>query len=230
MDRPYIICHMVTSIDGKTTGKFFESSWPAGDEYERIHREYDADAWLCGRVTMEENFTGGLASDLTGKPSEPLGRDDYVAVADARRFAVAIDSHGKLGWPGNSIDGDHVVEVLAENVSNEYLAYLRDKKISYIFGGKDMLDFAVVAEKLKKLFSIEKILLEGGGVINGSFLAERLIDEISWLIIPGVDGGSDAHTTFEAFGSASTAAAVEFALKDVKKVAGDGVWITYVKR
>ncbi|MCC8165351.1 MAG: RibD family protein [Planctomycetes bacterium] len=229
MDRPYIICHMVTSIDGKTTGKFFEKSWPANDEYERIHREYDADAWLCGRVTMEENFTDGLAPDLSKKPAEPLGRDDYVAVPDARRFAVAIDSHGRLGWPKNFIDDDHVVEVLAENVSDEYLAYLRDRKISYIFGGRETLDFSVVAAKLKKLFSIEKILLEGGGVINGSFLGQGLIDEISWLVIPGVDGGSDAHTTFEAFGDDSVPDAVGFTLKDVKKVGGGGVWITYVK-
>ena len=55
MGRPYIICHMVTSLDGKVTGDFLEKNVYSGliDDYYRIHREYGADDFLCGRVTME---------------------------------------------------------------------------------------------------------------------------------------------------------------------------------
>lgn len=36
----------------------------------------------------------------------------------------------------------------------------------YIFGGIKRLDFAVVVEKLKHLFLIDELLLEGGGVLK----------------------------------------------------------------
>lgn len=59
MDRPYIICHMVTSLDGKVTGDFLGRDAHSGliEEYYRIHREYGADGFLCGRVTMEGSFS-----------------------------------------------------------------------------------------------------------------------------------------------------------------------------
>lgn len=62
MDRPYIICHMVTSIDGKVTGKFLYSPQceKATDYYYRLNRDYKADGFACGRVTMECPYKPGL--------------------------------------------------------------------------------------------------------------------------------------------------------------------------
>lgn len=53
--RPYIICHMAISIDGKVTGDFLSTKECADacEEYYRINREYQADAFACGSVTME---------------------------------------------------------------------------------------------------------------------------------------------------------------------------------
>ena len=60
LKRPYIICHMVMSIDGKVTGDFlYQPECEAStEEYYRINREYQADAFACGSVTMEGSFTG----------------------------------------------------------------------------------------------------------------------------------------------------------------------------
>ena len=65
MNRPYIICHMVTSLDGKVTGDFLSlpSCEAATEVYYEINREYkdsNLDGFICGRVTMEGSFTGGL--------------------------------------------------------------------------------------------------------------------------------------------------------------------------
>ena len=64
--RPHVICHMTTSIDGKVTGKFLETpqGLMASDEYYRVHRDFHADAFACGRITMEGSFTGGWYPDL----------------------------------------------------------------------------------------------------------------------------------------------------------------------
>ena len=54
MNRPYIICHMVTSIDGKVTGDFLFQPECAGatDIYYCLNRELKADGFICGHVTM----------------------------------------------------------------------------------------------------------------------------------------------------------------------------------
>ena len=59
--------------------------------------------------------------------------------------------------------------MLTEQVSDAYLAHLKKIGISYIFGGKERLNFTVVVEKLKTLFAIDELMLEGGGFLNGSF-------------------------------------------------------------
>ena len=43
-------------------------------------------------------------------------------------------------------------------------------------------------EQLALRFGAKKLLLEGGGAINGAFLKHMLIDEFSTLIYPAVDG------------------------------------------
>ena len=52
MVRPYIICHMVTSIDGKVTGDFLFRPECAGatETYYRLNRELRANGFICGRI------------------------------------------------------------------------------------------------------------------------------------------------------------------------------------
>ena len=59
MNRPYTICHMLSALDGKIAGPFMDCSAmdPINEEYERINESYHPQAWLCGRVTTDENFT-----------------------------------------------------------------------------------------------------------------------------------------------------------------------------
>ena len=59
MNRPYIICHMTTSIDGKVTGDFLfrDECSEAVEEYYEINRKLKCDGFICGRVTMEGSFT-----------------------------------------------------------------------------------------------------------------------------------------------------------------------------
>ena len=98
--RPHVICHMTTSIDGKVTGKFLETpqGLMAADEYYRVHRDLHADAFACGRITMEESFTAGWYPDLKQFEGISVSRDDHAADPDAGFFCVAFDRRGRLGW------------------------------------------------------------------------------------------------------------------------------------
>ena len=143
--RPHIICHMVTSIDGKVTGEFLSrvECQPAEEHYYQINREIQAEAYACGRVTMEESFTGGWYPDLTPFAEAIAERTDHIADRTAKRYAVAFDRMGRLGWKGPSIvDEDpgygdaHIIEVLCEEgPTNAYLAYLQIVRAVCIIGG-----------------------------------------------------------------------------------------------
>lgn len=97
MQRPYMICHMLSALDGRITGEFMrtEKSGAAAGEYARIRREYDADAWLCGAVTTKE-FTAGTEPVLVEGEDVPKG--DHVVDSDAGFYYVSVDPAGEIGW------------------------------------------------------------------------------------------------------------------------------------
>ncbi len=54
-----------------------------------------------------------------------------------------------------------------------------------------------VLRKLRKRLGIRRLLLEGGGKINGSFLAAGCIDELSLLVAPVADGSVGTPALFD---------------------------------
>lgn len=201
MNRPYIICHMVTSIDGKVTGDFLyrpECNKPT-DVYYEINRNLKCNGFICGRVTMEESFTNGWYPNLD--KYKPIGiKMDYILdVEDLSGFyAVAFDPKGKLGWKSNKIkdedsgyDKAQIIEVVTEQVDDRYLAYLQSKNIPYIFAGETDIDVNLALFKLRNIFGIDMLLLEGGSIINGSFLRADVIDELSLVVAPVIADEKD---------------------------------------
>lgn len=238
MKRPYIICHMMTALDGKITGPFLyeDDTKFMIDEYDRIHEAFHAKAWMCGRKTMEENFTLGEAPKLKAV-SEKIARTDYIAPHDAAVYCISVDPSGKLGWPANYIEAyngrskAHIVEILTEKVSDEYLAFLKEMGISYIFGGKDTLDLELAVTKIRKILGAERLLLEGGGSLNGSFMTAGLIDEMSLMMAPVADGATNTPTVFERMTDMENTLPMKFTLDRVERIGEDGLWLRYqVKR
>lgn len=188
--KPYVICHMLMSIDGRVTGSFLgeRSLSEAMDLYYKINRESSAEAFACGRVTMQESFAN---SNLNLENYEnDINFDDFVAIKDAKRYALSFDRYGKVAWKNSFIDDQdpgyvaHVIEILTRKVDKRYLSYLKKRNISYIFAGDDDLDINLALEKLYQLFNIKTILLEGGSVINSAFINHDDIDELSIVLVP----------------------------------------------
>ena len=227
--KPYIICHMVTSIDGKVTGDFLNKN--NHEIYHQINREYKADAFACGRVTMEESFTKMYYPNLDDY--QPiLNYEDYIINEKDNLYALAFDPHGRLGWESNRIidldedpgyDKARIIEILTHQVDKRYLTYLQDKGISYLFGGKDKINVKETLLKLQKHFNINKILLEGGSIVNGAFMEENLIDELS-LVIEPITGNTLDKPLF------IKSNMTEFKLKEIKKYDNDIIWLNYIKK
>lgn len=196
MNRPYIVCHMVMTPDGKVTGDFLSTPEceAAAELYYDINRADPATAFACGRVTMEGSFTHGWQPDLAPFEGADVEPGDFVAQAAARRYAVAFDRMGCLGWQAPEIEdadpgygGSHIVEVLSSAASLAYRAYLRSIGVSYIVAD----DIPMALCKLRDLFGIERMLLEGGADINGAFLRAGAVDELSLVLAPVIGAAGD---------------------------------------
>lgn len=221
--RPYVICHMVPSLDGRIVTKSWKLPPGALAEYEQTARTFDANAWMIGRISMAPY--AGKARVPTRKVQHPIPRTDFIARRDAESYAIALDPSGKLTWKSGSIDEEHVITLLTEQVSDDYLAFLQTKGVSYLFGGKTAVNLKKVLEKLREEFGIQKLLLEGGGKINGSFLAADLIDELSVLVAPIADGAIGTPSLFDAREGRGPARHLK--LVSVEKRKGDLVWLRY---
>lgn len=230
--RPRIICHMVTSIDGRLHPSRF--TVPAsGVDGVRLRRHYDevsakfgAQGWMCGRVTMQE-ISKGEPRPVTAPGV--FSRDPFVGDRKDRDLAVAIDPHGRVHYGQDNLLGDHVVAVLSEAVSDDYLAELREDGVSYLFAGPDGRDLSKAMDALGEAFGVETILLEGGAAINGAFLKAGLIDEISVLIHPAVDGLAGVQSIFDYQGEADERPGAGQALRHLhtETLEGGMVWLQY---
>lgn len=222
--KPYVICHSLGSIDGKIK----QDIWGLTDHhkyFEEPAAKIKADAWLVGRVTMQE-FCSKKKYTLSNKKSS-LKKEDFVATQPVNKYCVVIDPSGKCFWDTNMVSTEHVIEVLTEKVSLAYLEHLRSKNVSYIFGGKKEISLALVLEKLNKLFGIKTVRIDGGGHVNGSFLKAGLIDEMSLVLAPFGDGTIGALTVFEVEKGYGKRKATRFKLKSVKRIFEDYLWVRY---
>ncbi|MDB4890105.1 MAG: bifunctional deaminase-reductase domain protein [Gemmatimonadetes bacterium] len=224
--RPRVICHMVASVDGRIA----TSGWPLTDaarkHYEQVHASYDPDGWICGRVTMEP-FAKQLRSEgeVARKHTGSAPRADFVAPGEHQSFAFAIDASGRLAWDSNDIDGDHVVAILSERVSDDYLGFLRERGVSYLLAGVRDVDLSLALDKIGAQFEVRTLMLEGGGRINGGMLRAGLIDEVSVLIAPVADGRIDTPALFDVDGD--DVAPRLLALQAVERRADDMLWLRY---
>lgn len=233
MNRPYVICHIVSSVDGKIDGEYFgvPELRPCLAESNRIRTEYDCKATLYGATTMAETYAGGYVGELP-KTSETCPRTDYFAETDVERYFICIDVNGTVAWESKYIEKKgrprvHPIAVLCENVSDDYIAYLHSFDISYIFAGKDTLDCELVMEKMYRLFHIEKLMICGGGIVDYTFLQAGLIDELSLIIAPLTDGGTDSATVFDKAVFHPQTDPIAFKLLGADVLDGDTLWLRY---
>ena len=232
-DRLFVICHVMSAIDGRISGSFFSAGAGAGyGPYREIWAEYDCDAILNGAVTCGEIYADGFVSALP-KATDSYPREDSITNHGLDHFIIAVDPEGTLNWTANTAQRPGqpkaaIVHVLTENVSDDYLAFLREKGISYLFAGKEQLDLGLMLRKLKEKLGIGRILMTGGGVMDWSFLSEGYLDELSLVIAPAAGGDLNTATVFDR-SPFSDGSAVGFTLKEVRPY-GDAVHLRYTPK
>jgi len=102
--RPHIICHMLSSVDGKIDGAALKAVTVPGD-YEATGTELQGDAWICGRTTMQRHFAED--GPFISASNRPAGPQPVHIARQAKSYAISVDTTGKLRWASGDLDGDH---------------------------------------------------------------------------------------------------------------------------
>lgn len=217
---------MMPSLDGRLRTDRWNIPEAAHEEYDRTANTYRAQAWLCGRITMEE-FASGRWRRPAGRAKAGVEKRDWHAPKHGGQFAVVLDARGKLAWKEDNVEGDSLIIVLSEAVPPAYLDYLRDKGISYLFAGRRAgeIDLTIVVRKLGEQFGVRRLLVEGGGKTTGAFLSAGLIDEVSLLLTPVADGRMGEPALFDTEGNRSPKALSNVRIQSVRRIGGGMFWL-----
>jgi riboflavin biosynthesis pyrimidine reductase len=224
--KPYVICQMVASVDGRTLISRWRPEDPSRRElFERLHERLAVDAWLIGRITGQEYAKRDAYPDHT---AQRYAREPWFARRDAAAYGIVLDPYGKIAWGRGDIGDDPIVVVLTETVSDAHLAGLREDGVSYIFAGERAVDLGRALDIVNRELGIERLEVNGGGVTNGAFLRAGLIDEISLAIFPAVDGTKGAPCVFDSGEEAEAAAPLRgMMLESSEVLKGGAVWLRY---
>jgi 5-amino-6-(5-phosphoribosylamino)uracil reductase len=228
MKRPYVICHMCATLDGKILGHRW-SRLPGGKAaaglFEPTAARFGIGAWLVGTTTMKE-FAAPAAR--LPAPGTPVPAGDFVANRGARRLAIGVDARGVLRFGKPDVQGDHVVLLITDRAGDAYRAHLRKAGVSYLLCGARHVDLPRALNKLHAAFGLRKLMLQGGGTFNGSMLQAGLVDEISLILVPIVDGGGAKVTgVFDAPGTPPRQAAASLRLLRRQTLKGGAQWFRY---
>lgn len=125
--KPRIICHMISSIDGRLQIERYSKLYKNQDDnlalniYLDLDKQIESDAWIIGSGTALSMGTNEFENSKIYSPAENL--TTYIDKKESKRYCIIFDSKGTLKYSNNTLMDDNIIVVLGENVSNEYLSF-----------------------------------------------------------------------------------------------------------
>ena len=99
MKKPYTICHMMISIDGRIDCAMTSKLRGVNDYYTTLD-EINVPTTVSGRVTAELEMAE--SGTFVSKNNESYGQEGFSKQAETEGYEVVVDSNGKLRWPDAS--------------------------------------------------------------------------------------------------------------------------------
>ncbi|HAH70694.1 MAG TPA: 5-amino-6-(5-phosphoribosylamino)uracil reductase [Succinivibrionaceae bacterium] len=219
--KPHIICHMMSSVDGRIDCQMTAAIEPSEVYYQALD-ELHLDAVLEGRVSRQMHYA--LPEPFKTDDPAPVNCEKYFAAHASDHFEIAVDTHGTLRWPHDASD-DNLLVITDEQCPKKYHDYLTANGISWIACGRKGINFKRSVEILAENFGIKRLGIVGGGHINGAFLQAGLIDEVSIMIGGGIDGRAGMTAVFDGI-TQKDYPPTKLQLNDVRRM-GNTVWLKY---
>ena len=193
----------MSSVDGRLLNNRWTEPFdgtPASDllqVYAAVGRELGTDAWMFGKNTLRAAFSykWGIDGHAVSSDSPAV----FVGKRRSERMFIVADPEADIFFTSSVLRGDNMLVIVGRNATEEYLAHLREKQISYVIVS-DAADLQAGLEAVGQEFGIRCISVQGGGILNGALLAEGLVDELSLVVYPGIDGLSGVPSIFEYVG------------------------------
>ena len=182
-DRPFVIAKSAITMDGWTATSMKHSQWVTNEKSRQfVHRMRDrVDGIMVGIGTV-------LADDplLTTRLKNRRGKDPIRIIVDTR---LRIPHNARIL---NSESSSITLVVVGRDVPRARLERIQRDGVSTVrCPEKDgRIELSVLLDILGER-SITSLLVEGGSVLIGSMIRERLIDKFYIFKAPKIFGGND---------------------------------------
>ena len=202
--RPYVILSAAITLDGKLGVKNKRTKLSSKNDKIRVHKlRSQVDAIIIGNNTVR--LDNPL---LTVRHAQ--GKNPVRIILDS---SGTIKSNSKIIQTCNNVP---TIIAVSELISEKNLQRLRKFSLEIIVCGKNSVDISKLLGTLLKK-GIKKILLEGGGAVNWSFIKRNLIDEAIITLTPYILGGKDSVSLVEGIGFKNLHVSTKLRLKKIQK-------------
>lgn len=198
----------------------------SGQEYYTALDSFGTSSKLSGRVTAALECSA-VTAEIQNKTNATLNGESVYKSTTTDEYTIVADTHGRLEISGAEADGHPLLVIMSEGISESHLEMLQHEGVSWIATGKGHIDLHRAMEILGDTFGVKKLIIVGGGNINGGFLETGLIDEVSVMTAPGIDGRKGETAVFD--GCKWTGdAPYKLKLKSVEQIANtEVIWARY---
>ena len=126
----------MSSVDGRLLNSRWSEPFdgtPASEllqVYAAIGRELGTDAWMFGKNTLRAAFPykWGIAGHSVSSDCPAV----FVGEHRSERMFIAADPDADIFFTSSSLRGDDILVIVGRNATKEYLAHLRERRISYV--------------------------------------------------------------------------------------------------
>ncbi len=222
--KPYIIVHMMASVDGRIDCPMVDQL--SADEYYIALDSFGLCSKLSGRVTAALECSSVKRGNTVPAGGFAIRQESVFCAQQSDEYTIIADTCGKLRWASNEADGHPLLCIVSEKVTDEYLEHLRELGISWIATGEDRINLSRAMDILGEQFGIKQLAIVGGGHICGGFLEAGLVDEVSVMIAPGIDGRQGQTAVFDGIINRGCKP-YRLKLTSVKQWESDVIWLRY---
>ena len=206
--RPYVILSAAMTLDGKIAKGRTKIKLSSKNDKIRVHKlRAKVDGILIGKNTLDTD--------------NPMLNVRYVTGKNPVR--ILLDSRGTIKSSSKVIQSCSKISTIiatTQLISKKNLSRLEKFPLEVIKCGKSSVDVVKLLKILQKK-GMKKILLEGGGTLNWSFLKRGLVDELIITITPYILGGSDSVTLVEGSGFKNLFSMNKLKLKKIQKIGNE---------
>jgi len=203
--RPHVIFSAAITLDGKLATRTGDSKLSSKADKNRVHKlRGKVDAILIGKNTAK--LDDPILSVHHTKKKNPIR-----IILDSN---ATIKNNSRILRTSSKIP---TIIAVGERASKKNLQRLEKLPVQIIVCGKNRINIKKLLGILRKQ-GIKKILVEGGGETNWSFVKENLTDEMIITITPYFVGGATATTLVDGDGFPTIAKSTKLKLKSIRRM------------